>query len=473
MIKSTITVLHVDDDEAFTELVREYIQYTHDDISVHTAHRGEDALAHLETTDDVDCVVSDYEMPGKNGLELLGAVRDRYPTLPFILFTGKGSEEIAESAINAGVTDYLQKRPGTSQYAMLVNRVRNAVAYQRAKTELRRASERTASQFELLVETVEHYVIFLLDKHGCVQTWNRGAENIEGYTSDEIIGEHFSTFYREADVESGVPEQNLGEATTHGITNKEGWRVRKDGSRFWADVTISTLDQGGELVSYINITRDSTQHRRKQMLLEENQQLKDHITALSHDLQSPLSAARGNLELAMDTDDLSRLDAVMRGLNRMQELLDYLTMLANEGRQIMDPKPINFHEVVEAAWSIIDTDVAELVMEENTIFVADRPRLQQLLENLFKNAVEHASSDVIIRTGRLPGGGVYIEDNGPGIPAAKRDRVFEMGYSTAPNGTGIGLAICKQIADAHGWFIEVSEGSDGGARFELSGVEGA
>ncbi|MDX1746851.1 MAG: PAS domain-containing sensor histidine kinase, partial [Halobacteriales archaeon] len=418
------------------------------------------------------------------------------------LYTGQGSEGIAERAIAAGVTDYLQKRPGTSQYTLLANRIRNAVQQHRLERELERTAQRTAAQFDLLVGAVEDYAIFLLDEDGYIRTWNAGAEQIKGYTSEEIIGEHFSTFYTEDDVDAGIPERNLREATTEGRTRDEGWRVRKDGTEFWADVTITALRRGDDLLGYAKITHDSTERHHKQVLLEQNEQLKDLIAAISHDLRGPLTVAGGNVELAHETGDLSHLETATGALDRASELLDYLGTLAKEGRRVMDPEPVDLREVTRMSWDVIETNGAELDVEGSVTLVADRQRLQELLENLLKNAVEHGSTsprsqahddsaerssassrtksddavehaepDVVVRVGPLDDGGFYVEDDGPGIPETQRDEIFEVESSEKGGGSGFGLAICEQIAGAHGWTIDVTDGTDGGARFEISGIE--
>jgi PAS domain S-box-containing protein len=596
-VESPITVVHVDDDPLLTDLLSGLVVQNHDDITLHSMHDPDDVLDHLEAND-VDCVISDYEMPGTNGLELLDAVRQRWPELPFILFTGQGDEEIAEKAINAGVTDYVQKRTGALQFALLLNRVRKAVAQRRARTalerelqvekehfrmalenspfvafrldtdlrytwignphedfeveqvlgkrddelllpeaaetvmkpkrraletgervreevtyelpsgvvtydltveplrdesgdivgltcasldvtdrkeyehQLERNSHRTEAQFELLVDTVEDYAIFLLDPDGRVQTWNRGAENIKGYAHEEIVGEHVSVFYPGDDVAAGVPERNLREAKAEGHFRDEGWRVRKDGSTFWADVRITAIREDGEFLGYAKVTRDSTEQKRERDLLERKEQLEDLISAISHDLRSPLTVAAGNIELARTTDDLSRLDATMEALDRATELLDHLGRLAKEGTQILTPKPTDLRDVAETAWPLVGTEGAELVVEGSMTLVADRSRLQQLFENLFSNSVAHAGVDVTVRVGLLDGrDGFYVEDDGPGIPETERSTVFEMGYTTDTDGTGFGLAICNQIADAHGWNFGVTEGRWGGARFEVSSVD--
>jgi len=154
-----VTVLHVDDDPGFGELVAEFLEREDAAFSVVTATSVDDALTVLRN-ESIDCVVSDYEMPDRDGLDLLELVRDNYPDLPFILFTGKGSEEIASQAISAGVTDYLQKGAGTEQYTVLANRIRNGVRSTRAET----AVQRTEDRYHNLVDTAP-IPILLFDRN--------------------------------------------------------------------------------------------------------------------------------------------------------------------------------------------------------------------------------------------------------------------------------------------------------------------
>ncbi|AZH24448.1 hybrid sensor histidine kinase/response regulator [Haloplanus aerogenes] len=461
-----ISVLLVDD-ETVTTPIRESIRHHHDDIVVRLADGADDALSRLET-DDIDCVVCEYGLEA-SGRDLLDAIRERWPTLPVVLFTDRGSEAIASDAITDGATDYLRKRRETPQHRELTDCIRTVVARCRAEAGAQRASHRDDTQFELLVDAVENYAIFLLDETGHVRTWNPGAETIKGYTRDEIIGEHVSIFYTDADVDAGVPERNLREAAAGGRVRDEGWRVHKDGSMFRADVTIVALYDDGDVTGYAKITRDETPRHREQILLEQNQQLKEHIAGLAHDLRNPLTVARGNVEMALETGDYSGLDASKRGLDRMEELLDSIVSLAQEDDETVEPEPIDLRDVAEEAWSVVPTGSATLRIEENAMIVADRGKLQQLFENLFKNAVDHGGPTPTVRVGRFDGG-FYVEDDGPGIPTTERTSIFEMGHSTDPDGTGVGLAICERIAEAHGWDIGVETAFAGGARFEVSGT---
>ena len=465
-----ITLLHVDDDDEFAERVAEFLEGQTDDITVLSTRTPEAALAELGSNADVDCVVSDHDLPRTDGLELLETVRDRWPDLPFVLFTAHGDERTAIDAIDLGVTDYLRKTDGTSQYLLLANRVRNLVARTRAEETLQRQADRTDTQFELLVDAVEDYAIFLLDEEGYVRTWNRGAEKIKGYAEGEIVGEHFSTFYREEDVEAGVPDRNLADAADAERVHDEGWRVRADGSEFWADVTITALRDGGELVGFAKVTRDATKTHQERLVFEQNEQLRHLITSISHDLKNPLNVAVGNVELAVDHGDLSYLEGTERALDRVNELLDYLSKLAVEGDQLMDLEPVHLREVVDASWDAVGGDDAGLSVEDEVV-VADRHQFQQLLENLLANARKHGGSGVRVGVGPLDDhDGIYVEDDGPGIPEADREAVFEVGHSEEEGGTGFGLAICRQIAEAHGWTIVATDGPDGGARFEVRGV---
>lgn len=183
-----VRLLFIDDNPAFADLVAEYLKREHDDIRVGTEHRGEDALARLDD-EPVDCVVSDYQMPDMNGIELLGAVRDDFPELPFILFTGKGSEAVASEAISNGVTDYFEKRGGTDQYAILGNRALNAVERFRA----RRVSELTHEWYDVLTESLTE-VAFVFDDTFEVEYTTPSARVHLGYDPATLTGETLTEY---------------------------------------------------------------------------------------------------------------------------------------------------------------------------------------------------------------------------------------------------------------------------------------
>jgi PAS domain S-box-containing protein len=379
----SVRVLHVDDEPDFADLTAAYLERTMDSFTVDTAMRADEVIAD-RPQDTYDCIISDYDMPGMNGLAFLERIREDAPKLPFILYTGKGSEEIAAEAISAGVTDYIQKEPGTSQYTVLANRVQNAVearrdelqvtrghramnaawdgistldhegrftylndayaatfGYEReellgdhwqkihsaegletvngeilpavdetgtwtGETLLERADgtqfigEHTVAsieddgavcvvrdrtdreeldkqlrhereRFRLLVDAVENYAIFLLDPDGLIQSWNAGAKQLTQYEESDILGEHISTFHTEKQVADGIPEQLLQEAGECGKAIDRGLRVRKDGGTFWADVTVTALQEKRDSRGFAKVIKDITEQieRERQQAMAE------------------------------------------------------------------------------------------------------------------------------------------------------------------------------------------------------------
>lgn len=156
----------------------------------------------------------------------------------------------------------------------------------------------------------------------------------------------------------------------------------------------------------------------------------------------------------------------------MDALIEDLLTLARQGEEVNEIEAVDLSSLVNSCWRNVDTAEATRTGDVSRTIQADRSRLQQLLENLIRNAIEHGGEDLTITLGDLDGeSGFYVEDNGPGIPEDDQDTVFEAGYSTSEEGTGFGLSIVRQVVDAHGWDVRVTEGSEGGARFEITGVE--
>lgn len=248
--------------------------------------------------------------------------------------------------------------------------------------------------------------------------------------------------------------------------------VQPDGEIRWVKVqTYLVHDDMGEPAKRLGITVDITE--RKQMereLRRKTDQLENFVSVVSHDIRNPLTVAQGQLELAQRETDSEHLDAVADAHSRMQALTDDLLTLAREGKQIDQLKPVSLSAVIEACWQVVETGDAILRIDCDQQFRADRNRLQQLLENLIRNAVEHGGDEVTVRVGDLENG-FYIADDGPGIPEDEREQVLEPGYTTRTNGTGFGLSIVQQIANAHDWELAVTESAEGGTRFEITGVQ--
>lgn len=206
-------------------------------------------------------------------------------------------------------------------------------------------------------------------------------------------------------------------------------------------------------------------------LAHQKERLDDFATMVSHDLRSPLNIAQGYLGQAEESGEIDDFERVASALDRMERIIEDVLALARLGQETVKVGSVHLSEVVEAAWNGVETANASSNFEiEKHRVVADEGRLRQLLENLYRNAIEHAGDDVAVRVGTLESG-FYVEDDGPGIPESEREQVFESGYSTAKDGTGFGLSIVQQIVDAHGWNLRVMEGTEGGTRFEITGVE--
>ncbi|WP_193309233.1 PAS domain S-box protein [Halorubrum halophilum] len=825
--QESISVLHVDDEPDFAALTAEFLKREDESFTVETAASASEGLERL-SHGDFDCVISDYDMPGQNGIEFLRSVRERAPELPFVLFTGKGSEEVAGEAISAGVTDYLQKKGGTDQYTVLANRLRNAVHRHRAEKDRKRqrkaietakegisilddageyvyvnqayadiygydpeemegehweliypdgdtavardvilptvadegywsgettglradgttfvedhtvaqtdtgelicsVRDRSAQQeqeveltlFRTLVETLNDPV-YVLDETGEFEYVNDAFVEMVGYDREAITGaspalikssaavdrseanlgrllssdgpdsvqfeievqpsrgepipcedhmgvlpyegesfegsvgilrditerkererelEQTNTVLRTIvenlpmgvlveDAERGVLVANdsLGETLGVPISGEEltdcdcaeaaedlkdrfaepeafiegiaerlerrelvqneelrltdgrvlerdyvpytlpegeanlwlyrditarerqsreleqankflsqtqtvadvgGWeidrrtaslrwtdevyrihgvdmefeptvgdavgfyhpedqatirdaveRVTTDGEPFDLELRIVTADdevrwvrargepwrEDGEIVGVRGTFQDITER------IERQQRLEEFTSVVSHDLRNPLNVAAGHLELVADECESDHLDGLRGALDRMEALIEDLLTLARDGKEMTDTQPVALATIADGCWENVEMEQGQLVTAVDRTVWADRDRLKQVFENLFRNAVEHGRTDATVTVGGLDDG-FYVEDDGPGIPPGERDAVFEAGHSQSANGTGFGLSIVRQIVAAHDRHIRVTDGSEGGARFEITNVE--
>ncbi len=698
---NTIDILHIEDDPRFADLVATFLERERESFAVHTETDPQNALTTIRDGDiTFDCIVSDYDMPGLNGLEVLHHVREENPDLPFILFTGKGSEEIASEAITAGVTEYLQKGGGTEQYQILANRIQNAVEHYWAKRYLDRGFE--------AIETA-HDGIAILSQDGHIEYLNSAYAELLGYERDELIGVHWETLYQNEDVdeiydvllpaardgrwhghtsfvrkdrtmielehtlsysddgslictlskpttdeavqtELSVRERAMNEASIgiiltnphaednpiiyandefadltgyekdevlgrncrflqgkqtrkesvaklrEAVDNREPVTVelrnyRADGTEFWNRVRIAPLfDDNGDIEYFVGFQDDVTkkktheeqlrsqtarlealfehspdmitihdangiirdvnqrlctelnytedevigktvweldtaadpdqarsfwedlptntpqrfegelerkdgttipvevhliridldgkdrfvamdrditeQKKQKREIINQNERLDRFTSIVSHDLRNPIQLAQGRLGLLQEECDSKHIPDIENALDRMDALIEELLTLAQVGDDAMEIEEMALDEILHECWSTVATKDATLAVETDQMVAADRDQLQQLFENLFRNAIEHAGENVTVTVGETANG-FYVEDNGPGIPESEHDEIFEAGYTTAEDGTGFGLNIVSRVVDAHDWTITITKGSEGGARFEI------
>jgi PAS domain S-box-containing protein len=231
------------------------------------------------------------------------------------------------------------------------------------------------------------------------------------------------------------------------------------------DVTIGELFAAHLSTALAQVNTEQALREREAQLEEKNERLEQFASTVSHDLRNPLSVAAGNLELYHEDGNESRLETIETALTRIQELITDLTALARHGIPEKNQDSVAAHEVARNAWTLIDTRSATLSTEPCMV-TGDESQLSTLFENLFRNAAGHGGPDVIVRVGPLDDG-FYVEDTGDGIPPDDRDRVFDHGYTTGYNGSGIGLTIVSRIAQSHDWNITLTESTEGGARFEF------
>ncbi|WP_439028442.1 ATP-binding protein [Haloarchaeobius sp. DT45] len=635
-----IRVLHVDDEPAFLDLTTKFLERELPNVAVRSVRS---VSAALESFDEFqpNCVVSDYRMPDAHGLELLDSVRERDPTIPFVLFTGRGSEQVASDAISAGVTDYLQKGSGTEQFELLANRIQKAAeAYQ-----TRAAFAETERMVSTLISNLPGMVYRCLNE----QSWpmefvSEGCLDLTGYhpeqfENDDVVwgeevlveadreavweevqaaldaSEPFEVTYRIRRRDGELRwlwEQGRGvyqddelvaiEGFITDVTDRTHYRQRLDrltetagrlletGDRHecaWVAVeaacdslgfpiasvrlydeesgtldpiaftddtaetlhgrlafpgesgpaweafttgeaqaipelreTETTVEAAVEIRSLLALPlgefgvlalaspapgafdendrnlarilsatlqsaveradRESALRDREVELRAQNERLEEFTNIVSHDLRNPVGVARGQLRLAKETGDNAHFERADEALERIEALVSDMLTLAKQGIVVGDTEAVHLDVVVHNAWKAVDRDGAELVVESNLGLVADSSRLQQLLENLLANAVEHGSTghrtaggdgSVTVTIGRLTDrDGFYVADDGPGIPDADRDEIFDPGFSTDECGTGFGLAIVSQVARAHDWCLTLTESDEGGARFEFANV---
>ena len=798
----SIKVLHVDDEPDFTDVAKAFIEREDDRFSVETATSAAAGLERLADTD-YDCIVSDYDMPGQSGIEFLESVRADHPDLPFVLYTGKGSEEVASDAFSAGATDYLQKGTGTDDYELLANRIRNAVEQCRSKQQAVETEQRLQTIAEhtndVLWQFSADWTDLLFVNSAYEEIWGRSmaelsdqpksflegthpedrpavkdgmdrlsagdsvdieyrvnggedfqrwiwvqgepvfddsgeVESVVGFARDiterkrreqalsalhdatqglmnapdtetvarravetarTVLGQPINgLWFSDADSEVLRPVTMTEAATelfgqqptytggesltwqaftdgeitvyddvrtesdrlnadtqvrseiivplgTYGVMNigatepatfsetdislarilgktvetaldraereqrledlqqctqallqattaeetaeiaietaqetldaelsgvhllsEDGqrltpvtlaetvydtfddaptyvrgaeddpaatvvWNALDSGERCVIDdirdherlaaatparsVVVHPLaDHGVFIVSATTpnafsdeakqfseivaaglssaldrVERERQLRDRETELKRQNDRLEQFTSAVSHDLRNPLTVAQGRLELGREECDTAHLDDVAQAHQRMETLIEDLLTLAREGEQVQETEAVDLVDVVEECWHGVQTGDATLVCNTTQTIQADPSRLQQLLENLIRNAVEHGGEDVTVTVGTIDPlltttradfngrQGFYLADDGPGIAPDEREAVFEAGHSTTEDGTGFGLNIVQEIAESHGWKISISESESGGARFEITGVETA
>jgi PAS domain S-box-containing protein len=590
-----IHILHVDDDPDIIDLTAEFLTHDTDQFTVESALSGAEGLE--QVTSEIDCIVSDYDMPGMNGLEFLEAVRQRQPDLPFILFTGKGSEEVASEALTLGATDYLQKGTGTDQYDLLVNRVRRAVGQFRAEQELERKNDllektqaltdvgawefdpetgetyftdkvyeiydvdpeydpdpasdiqrfyhpddretvrdavagaledgepydielritsatgedkwirtradplfvdgqcervrgtirditdrkerernlaQTKKWYQTLLDAAPDAVFVAAADSGEIREANQAAARLLGRPREELIGRHMSDIHPpdEAEAFAELFDHHVadGECSAETLGDQvDIYVVDASGDRIPVEINAQSVEIDGQQYNQGYVRDITDRKRRERELRRQKDRLDELVTVLSHDFRNLVRTLSASIDM-LETPDTDTLQQCERTVTRMEDLVDDLVELVEHGETEFDPAPVALSQLVQECAETLDIPAGSVAVETDATIVADHDRLSHLIENLLENAVTHGGPDVSVTVGLLADG-FYVADDGMGIPESERDRVFRIGYSTSTAGTGFGLNIARQVAEAHGWDIRLTDSAAGGARVELTGVE--
>jgi PAS domain S-box-containing protein len=424
--------------------------------------------------------------------------------------------EIASKSGKYQAEGWRVRKDGTLFWAsVLINaiydegRITGFLKITRDLTERKRAEDadpQSEERFRLLVEGVRDYAIYMLDPEGRVVSWNTGARRLKGYEDDEIIGRHFSLFYPPEDVQAGRPERELQIARTEGRYEEEGWRVRKDGTRFWASVTVTALrDQAGTLRGFAKVTRDLTRRREfeeqrvalvrsqaARIEAEKANRIKDEFLAvLSHELRTPLNAILGWAHLLgagnLPPDQAARaLETIERNASVQAQIVADILDISRitSGKLRLSPRRIDPAQFVKSAIETVrpaaeakGLDLSVQIDKGVQEVWGDADRLQQVAWNLLSNAVKFTpkGGKVDVRLGCV---GSHLEltvsDTGQGIDPEFLPHVFETfrqadsSSARSHGGLGLGLAIVKQLVELHGGRVEAaSPGARQGSTFRV------
>jgi PAS domain S-box-containing protein len=372
-----------------------------------------------------------------------------------------------------------------------------AIALYREMTRRNQAEEnlrKSEEGFRLMVSGVKDHALFMLDTSGRVASWNAGAERLKGYTREEVLGRHFTLFYSAEDIANRLPDKMLGLAVLRGWAESEGWRVRKDGSLFWANVMITSLHDGtGRLRGFAKMTSDLTERREAARQIERhnaqleatNKELEAFSYSVSHDLRAPLRRIDGFSQMLLE-DYGSRLDArakeylerVRSGTRHMAELIDSLLNLARIARTEMSHSKVDLSAMAESVAADLRRMQPQRTVEwriaPDLLSDGDPVLLRAVLENLLGNAWKFTSrrGDARIEMGRELNNGspaFFVRDNGAGFDPAQAARLFgafqRLHSAQEFPGTGIGLASVQRIVHRHGGRIWAQGMQGRGATF--------
>ncbi|QLG47531.1 histidine kinase N-terminal 7TM domain-containing protein [Natrinema halophilum] len=327
---------------------------------------------------------------------------------------------------------------------------------------------RVQKRYQALIEHSSDLTV-VLDEEGTIIYASPSAKSITGVSAETIIGRKTLDLVHPDDAETlterfeeilADPDQNV----------RFEYRLRHiDGSWHTMEGVARNLLGNPYVEGIVVNARDITARKeRERELRRTNEQLEQFANIVSHDLRNPLTVAQGHLRLYQETGDTESLETIEQSHERMETIIEDVLTLAQQGKSIGETEHVDLASAARDAWEHVQTNDADLIVDSSVTITADRDRLLQLLENCFRNAVEHAGTDVTVTVG-VDDQSFFVADDGPGIPEENRDDALEPGYTTGEMGTGFGLSIVSQIAEAHGWIVEIETSSTGGAQFTFRG----
>ncbi|MCF0052437.1 PAS domain S-box protein [Dyadobacter sp. LJ53] len=398
----------------------------------------------------------------------------------------------------------------------LFNNQNKLIGYSKVTMDLTRRLQNEESlrqseaRYRSLVEQVGDYGIFMLDTKGRICSWNEGAKRIKGYTAQEVIGKYFSIFYPEEDILSGKPARELRIARATGKYEEEGWRLRKDGSRFWANIVITAVyDTERLLTGFSKVTRDLTERKLAEQGLQErsneyrqlvqelmttnnalsavNHELEEFTAIVSHDLKEPVRSVKSYLYLIEQQIAQQKYELIgssvlksIKGTQRMQDLIDNLLQYSQVSKTDLKREKLDLDDVVAEALLNLDDAIrksgAQISKDMTTQgLFGDRVQLAQMFQNLLANALKFTNGktpEVSIRS--WPESDVLrivVTDNGIGIAEQHLEKVFgvfkKLHFASKYPGTGMGLAICKKVVERHNGKIWAESSPGQGTSFHI------
>jgi len=513
-----LRVLHVGSAPSSTPLANGATPSTDHEFSIATAETAEAGLNAYDA-EQTDCLVVEPPLD-TDIIEFLSQIRERDPELPILLFASPEDIDVVSKVLAAGA-DYVPKTDGDNEAELLATRIETlgGVGGEHHSADPWRQSTAAISRLYSITNQSELSFLEKLDRALDVGTTELGypvayATRIEDQSVEmlAVAGDHeglsvgqttpLSDNYCQLTMAENGPvaiadagaDEALSELPVYddiGLACYIGAPITVDGEVYGSLCFAGTEPRDPELIEAQKLTvktlaqwvgYEIDRSQREQELERQVERLEEFSNIVSHDLRNPLNVAQGRLEIAQSEYDSPHLDTAVDALDRMEDIIEDTLMLARQGQSVENVEAVEISELADDCWDVIESHSAELRVVDDFTVHGDPNRLPHIFENLFRNAIDHNEGSITIRVGlknvmytntRAPDSGsfcFFVEDDGCGVPEGRRESVFDAGETTRKDGTGFGLPIVKQIAEAHGWEVALTDSFDDGARFEFANV---